>query len=126
MNPEVIDKIEEALRPLAEAAGEGAEYAWEVLIRQMMLSGAVRVMIGLLLLIPVIILGKVAAVGYSKFRETTSVIEKEDHFYSIAFTSFIGSLVLIFSIGAVLSGVMRLLNPGYYALEHLSHMVGVN
>ena len=47
MNTEVINQIKEALTPVAEKIGQGAEYVWGVVVRQQIAEGIGDLLIAL-------------------------------------------------------------------------------
>lgn len=125
MNPETIDRIEEALKPLADVAGQGAEYAWTVLVRQMYLSGIVRIPIGLLILVLAALFAFFCAHNFKKWRKAESWHESENYGAGTAVTAALGIISLIVAVAVIAGGVLRMMNPGYYALEELTRMVGL-
>lgn len=124
MNPELIDRIEEAIAPLAEAAGRGAGYAWEVLIRQMVLSGAAFVAGGLVATAVAAVFIVVTRRVFLRWQGTSGSYDREALVFGLVALTFGSLFGLALAVSLLTEGVMRLLNPGYYALEQLARVVG--
>lgn len=128
MSPDTVDKIQEALEPLAELAEQGASFSWEVLVRQIIITGSIQVVVGILMLVATIILARLCARNTQKYRSFTDY-ERHDN-EDVGFIAFISGAVatlgLIASMAFLTEGLPRLLNPGYYALKEIASMVGLN
>lgn len=44
MNPETITKLQEIMSPVAQKIGEGAEFGWSVVIKQMYVEGVIALL----------------------------------------------------------------------------------
>lgn len=106
-----IAAIKEALIPVAQKIGEGAEYAWTVVVTQQYVKG-----IGGLIVSSVIMTGMIAfgiyLLRWAKKSEEESVIATTTVYWII--------MMLSLAIGMIpwwYSSLLHLLNPDYYALE---------
>lgn len=110
---ETVEQLIDELRPLAEKIGEGAEYLWEVSYRQALISGITDLIVASILLL-------VMVVSFFYARHVTNTSSWPDdapppYFVWTAPNIFVG----IFFMSFLVSGLKRILNPGYYALEEL-------
>lgn len=114
MNPETVNAIKEALVPIAEKIGQGAEFGWEVVLRQQYVSA-----VGYFLVAGVAFIAICVGVGLivAGLRYEKRGSFDDGKFARIAFglVSSVGGL--LFFAGAVFNGMARLINPEYYALQ---------
>lgn len=118
MNQETVNAIKEALVPVAEKIGQGAEFGWEVVVRQQYVYGA----IGLFFAVLSLVLVFVAIVPWYKDWARRSKSE------NYAEPDIVG---IVFVAGAALTGVItgsitaitHFINPHYYAIQSFIGLV---
>lgn len=126
MNTETINAIKEALIPVAEKMGQGAEYAWGVVVRQQYVEGVA-------MLVAAVLLVFAAFAGMWLIRKALAMpkvvkrwSETKEMGDLATFCMMIGSCLQMVWIPVMLLtvyGVMQLLNPEYYALEFFMDLV---
>lgn len=121
---EVVDRVIEELRPVADKLGEGAEYLWETLIRQMIIQGVISIVIGIVLItVATIVIPRAYRAWVTARGE-----RRYDLWNTTMITSFwIGLLPLIAAIFGFFHmftvGIPKLINPSYYALQEILRVV---
>lgn len=130
MNPETIDKIKEALIPVAEKIGQGAEYVWEVVVRQQAIEG-IAFLVGSLLCFAAAIAGihlakrawKMPRVKKYSWDDGNAVGDMAGFLIAIGIT-----LQIAWIVGAILltNGILHLLSPEFYAIEFFINLVSNN
>src|SRR4030042_5744446 len=117
---EIINKLQEVFTPVAQKIGEGAEFGWDVVMRQQIITGIQNLILAFFGIILGIVVYKV--VKYSIERN------KEDSWGS---WDFIGAMVGTFGgitslsmiIFGILEGMAYLINPAYYAIQFFMGLV---
>lgn len=119
MTPETINGIKEALAPVAEKIGQGAEYGWEILVWGQFAEGVADIVIST-------IVGIIAAIIATKAYKYAKKKQQEDDYYDsdalFAFWLLGGGIVIItaFIVGAgIYNGVVSVVAPEYAALKFL-------
>ena len=115
-----IEQLKPVFEKVAEKIGQGAEYTWEIVLRQQIAIGVGNIVMGIGSIILGIIVYKVVRFSIKKCEE--------DEYSSwevvgILFGVFggIGSLIMI--IAGFYNGILHLINPAYYALEFFIGLV---
>lgn len=119
MTPETIDKIKEVFALIAEKIGQGAQFGWDIVVRQQYVAaweGIFSAIIGII-------------IGYVVYRVVKkSMVECEKDEYSNWFIT--GMLVGVFGgitsclliIGGIDQAITHFINPAYYALDFFIHL----
>lgn len=119
MNTETINQIKDALAPIAEKIGQGAGYAWEIVVRQQVAEGIGALIVsffGLILGISVFCFVKYTIKKHESWRDDWDVVG--------GMVGTIGGIIsLLMLITGLYGGVMRLLNPEFYAIEFFINLV---
>lgn len=68
MSPETINAIKDAMIPVAEKIGQGAEYAWIVLVKGIFAEGITQLGIGSLLIIGALIIAYIVIKSAINFK----------------------------------------------------------
>lgn len=109
MTPDIIDKLQAIFTPVAEKIGEGAQFGWTAVVKQMYVYAALGVfwaIIGLIAFSMALYLLKWAK-AHSEDTDGAS--------YMVPF--FIGVAgIIAFTIGASVA-ITHYLNPEYYAIQ---------
>ena len=114
MNPEVIDKIKEVMAPVADKIGQGAEFGWEVVMRQQYVYAVEGAFYA--------ILGFVGCIVVWKFVRGVYIRGRWDD-AAIMVSVFGGGLSIIaFLVGSEVA-ISRFINPSYYALQFFIGLV---
>lgn len=116
MNPETVIAIKEALTPIAEKIGQGAEFGWEVVVRQQFVE-AITMFVALGIGLVFLFVGIWAACSLTSRDWDSPVITKKS-FIALAGLG-IGFFMSLISFIGVFAGsaIGRLINPEYYALQ---------
>lgn len=122
---EVVDRVIEELRPIADKLGEGAEFLWQTLIRQMYIRGVISVVVGTILLTFAVIVAPKAIRRWSREREDNKMRSMWSTEMLLAFWSGLIPTVVAFIgvLQALTYGIPRLINPAYYAFYEILRTV---
>lgn len=113
MNPETIEKIKEVMLPVAEKIGQGAQFGWEVVLRQQYVTAWLGVFTA--------ILGAVSIFVVYKLIKKSNYWEKDVWpIFLIVFGGAGGVAAII--IGSI-TAITHFLNPAYYALQFFMGLV---
>jgi len=116
-----IEKLTPMFQSIAEKIGEGANFGWEVVLKQQMAIGFQLILINIVGIIMSIIFFKlILKYGIKAYKHY-----KEDGDEGLQFSCLVGSAILgiplfIFTCNCIIhlsNGIMHLINPAYYALE---------
>lgn len=141
---EAVDKIIEALRPVAEKIGEGAAHLYGVYVQQAVIDGGRKVGLGVLLLI---LLAVAVTVSIKNFK-AASTLEREylsdvkersyyshgdmkraigdmqfKHYFATVVSGLASLILLIIALCHLYDGIPMLVNPEYYAINELFSQV---
>lgn len=134
MNEQTIEKIKETLAPLAEKIGEGAEFTYMTIYKQVIAEASVT--LGILAVFAVLfVIGTAKWHRYAMKKHREAEKRDSDSRFDIsmydgdyAFWAVFGPacvwvvyIVTVFTTGA--RAVLTLLNPHYYAIERLLEIV---
>lgn len=119
-----VDKVIEALKPVAEKLGEGAEFLYGVYFRQTLVEGILQIIIPLILIVAVWI-------GYKywyRFCKTNDKRNRDSKTWAyggewlgmgivgvglaLAFATAIG-------IGVIVQGALKVGNPHFYTIQRI-------
>lgn len=122
MNPEQVTQIKEALAPLTEKLGQGAEFVYETYVRQAIMQGVIQVSIAALFLIVVLLAATKGRVWITKKIAAENAKSYGDPELFLGGGIFVGLVclaLLCVAVGLISDGVMHLTNPHYYAIKDL-------
>ena len=107
---QTIDKLKEVFTPIADKIGQGAEFGWEIVVRQQIAYGIVLIFVAIVGIIVII-------AGY----RISKILEDEG---LVLVTSFMvgGTMFITGSI----YGILYLINPHYYAIQFFLNLVSGN
>lgn len=114
-----MEQYIEQLKPLfdkvAEKIGQGAEFGWEVVVRQQYVEGVAHLVNSFIVFLVFF------AGGYLFYRLRKSIIE---HTQGVAFMLAL-VLIPLFLLGwnELIEGIKHLLNPSFYALDFFIQLV---
>lgn len=114
MNTETVNAIKDALAPIAAKIGQGAEYGWDVVVRQQYINGVLNIAYS--------IMGLVYLLVYIPYLFRAIKRDKESEMFPIMVGGVIGIFALLALIIDLGNGVQHLLNPAYYALDFFTHL----
>ena len=108
-----IEQLKPLFTQMAEKIGQGAEFGWEVILKQQIAYGVICAIFTVIFLI-----AGIALIIYS--IKSNDSIEENDLETVMVFTYlFIFGGFFIFCI----QGILRLLNPEYYTLQFFMNLV---
>ena len=112
-----MEKYLEQLKPLFEKVGDkigqGAEYTWEIIVRQQIAEGITYILeaiIGIVLLILI-------------YKFVKYLIKKDEEYLGFFIGFFGGGFILFLTILGFEQGILKLINPSYYALQFFINLV---
>lgn len=134
MNAETVNAIKNAITPLAEKLGQGAEFLYSVYFRQTMIDGAIQIVVGVIGIIASLVglyflFKKLIPQALKTSREywlpNTSVHAPDGVFEDIvAFVVGVASVIILFSSSAgIVGGVKRVANPHFYTIDRIINSV---
>ena len=108
---EAIDRLLEALEPVAEKLGQGAEFLWRTIVNQAIVDGITFTFVGVVLFVATFILAT---------KVVPYLIDRDGGWYGMA----IAASVVAFGVGIAalsftLDGMRHLINPEFYAVREL-------
>lgn len=128
-----IAAIKEALVPVAAKIGQGAEYAWEVVVKQQYVEGITGLIFSVLFILFFIVMlvffvrqankwerkSKEMTENKASFRNERKQAESNMNGYAVAalVTGIIGALVTIGMLTWAYHSTLQLLNPDFYAFQ---------
>lgn len=122
---ESVKIVVEALKPVAEKIGQGAQALFEIYTKQMVAEGVANLIaagIALVLLIACAIVGtKLFKHGQKLSQESGARYDAGDGFKFVGafIPSIIGFVCLVVLFAAPIEATLKLMNPQYYAIERL-------
>lgn len=126
MSEELLQKFLDALQPVANKLGEGAEFIYEAAVLQVMISGVLN------LVWAVVLLGLAAVIakfGWSLWTDEKWLNKNGGPFFEPELGGFALGLISLFPliIGLIQAtvAVPKLLNPHWYAVGELLNQVGI-
>lgn len=121
MSPDTITAIQKALQPIADKIGQGAQYGWEVVVKQQYITGIVGIFDFVACFVLLIIFFTIAIVNAKK-----ADWEGEGDL-NIVCTFIFGGLAFIAALLCLTNwpdtSIQHLLNPDYYALQFFIGLV---
>lgn len=119
MNPETINAIKEALAPIAAKIGQGAEYGWEIVMRQQYIQG-----VTLFIWAGSLIIATFVCIYAS--NKCWANKKRDGQYSDWEIGGVMGAIgAIIFAICAVIclvAGIQHILNPAYYSLDFFIHL----
>lgn len=109
-----VDKIIEAIKPLADKLGQGAEALFGIYTRQMVAEGVASIVMGLIGLI-ILIVGGWFVIKFLKDEEQDGEAQGTVFIVSI----FASLLLILFSVSSLHDGILKTINPQFYAIERV-------
>lgn len=130
MNQDMLDRLIEELRPLAEKLGQGAEFLWEVAYRQTVIDGSMGLIGALIALAVIITFIVLAKKNIDNINNDDDVYYEKDRrlddIFNTKLAATIGSIfVSLFMLSWGYQGVARILNPGFYAIQNMFKALGI-
>lgn len=119
MNPESIKQINEALAPVAEKLGQGAEFVYQAYLKQTIINGIQDIILGVLGLAVLITL---TIKTFLWVKRTTAKMDKYDEpgmwwaWYSVI-SVFVWLILGLWSVSGVINGPQKLINPHYFTVN---------
>ncbi len=112
-----MDKYIEQLKPIfekvAEKIGQGAQYGWEIVLRQQISYGVVWTLVAIISLISLRKIWKMVQKTKKGHEYEWDEYGEGEIAVLISSTIILGGVFLV----SMIFGVLYLMNPGYYALK---------
>lgn len=118
MNEQTINQIKELLAPIGEKIGQGAEFGWEIVVKQQ----TVEAYIGLSVLVLGIIL-TFLTFHLAKKSDWKGSSPRWNEIASMVCGVFGFFMLIIGFIEFLSTGIGQLINPEYYAIEFFIGLV---
>jgi len=130
MNPDTVKSIQDALSPIAQKLGEGAQFTYETWYRQTIIGATTEITVAsiILLLMFIICISVAVKVKPSVFHPTNyswstkKDIEAEKKLLARMTRTAVSIGIIILSYipaSVIIDGCMRLANPHYYTINTL-------
>lgn len=114
MSDETLDKLKVAFEPVAQKIGEGAQFGWEVVLRQQYIEGLLGIVFGILIIIIILIV----------LYKSIQIAKKDDDLIPLPLiVGIVGTVASALLMGWVYNSALKLLNPAYYAIEFFINIV---
>jgi len=111
----IVEELKTVFAPVAAKIGEGAEFGWDVVLRQMWIEGIIAMIFAFFAFLVIIV---VLIITYTKRKY---IIEETD---GIAFVFLLFLLLpLIIGLTEFSFGIKHLLNPEFYAIQFFLDLV---
>ena len=110
---QTIDKLKEVFQPIADKIGQGAQFGWEVVLRQQYIEAFMGLFYGLI---------AVGALTVSFFWARKIMKESWDEISWIPFSIWTLAWIVLGLIGLE-TFIGHILNPQYYAIEFFIGLV---
>jgi len=111
MNQEIIDQLKGIFTPVAEKIGQGAEFGYEVVIRQQIAYSIVAVLFAIMGFIGLIVFYKIVKSG-----------RREEHVIVPSYMLLLPAAAISFVWGSIYA-ILHLINPHYYAIQFFINLV---
>jgi ABC-type polysaccharide/polyol phosphate export permease len=110
---QTIEKLKEVFAPIAEKIGQGAQYGWEIVIKQQYVTAYIGIFWAIIGLIAIIL--SIIAIKYGSKHEN----ELDGELMAVIIMI---SIILIISgttgiIAGSITAITHLINPDYYAIQ---------
>lgn len=124
MTPETVKAISDAFAPVAEKIGQGAQFGWEVVVRQQIVYGYIGVLWVIIGFIGLIALAVFQVIAWRNHKKEQEISKYNDDWAVAGIVSLIfgGLAILGAIIGGATDAITHLINPGYYALDFFIHL----
>ena len=109
---QTIDKLKEVFAPIAEKIGQGAEFGWQIVVKQQIGYG----IMGLFLAIGGIVF---IIIGFKVYKDKIKINEHDKD--TVVYFLIIPGLAT-FILGTIF-GILHLFNPEYYAIQFFLGLV---
>ncbi len=114
MNQETINQLKTIFEPIAQKIGQGAEFGWEVVVRQQIIIGIIGIVITILFAIMMYFLLKF----FQKNKNNEEIGETATFHWLLSVIVVLSVIVM-----SATQGILHLLNPSYYAIQFFLNLV---
>jgi hypothetical protein len=123
MTPQTIEAIQNALQPIAEKIGQGAQFGWETVVRQQYIEGQTGLIIGTItLILSLVTIAATIIVSHVYEKQADSFDKGNGYFFAFATSAFILVLNAALVVPWIYDSILKLSNPAYYALAFFIHL----
>lgn len=124
MGPDTVKAVQDAVRPLAEKIGEGAEFLYSVYYKQTIIEGWLKIIVPLIMGVTLFFVAKYW-VRFCQKQEKESSDYDKDGWKAAAWVPTITLTAILLIIGTIemTSGVLRVANPHFYTIDRIIHSV---
>lgn len=119
----IYNDLKALLAGVSEKIGEGAGYAWEIVVHQQVAIGISKLIWASLFLIPIVCLILLIFAAYKQASKKTEADEAEGWVVLMIILTGAISGLLIWMFSFLSEGVMYIINPQYYAIEFFINAV---
>lgn len=116
MNQEIVNQVLQIFNNLGKVISDSLRAIFEIYTKQSFSEGIANLVLGLILLVAFIILVK------SMCRIDLSDCN-DDETLAIGFGSIVGFIIIVISLVSLYTGVLKIANPQYYAIEKMIERV---
>ncbi len=115
MTPETITKLQEVFAPIAAKIGQGAEFGWEVVMRQQIVVASMGIVWAIFGLVGVLFFKRFIGGALQRFKDT----EEPFSFFALAALLIVS---IVFIVQGISDAITHFINPAYYALDFFIHL----
>lgn len=113
MNNDIIEKVDDYIKSIADSLGVAAEHVYKTLVTQQIIDGWVSIGVGVGLILTSLLFISLVLIGFKRGWN-------ERILTPITGVAVAGSIVIIMMIlGAIPSGIKHITNPEYYAIKEI-------
>jgi len=117
----VYDDVKTLMAAVGEKIGQGAEFGWDVVVRQQLAEGVARFVYAIGFLVVSLFMVSLSAKLWKKNAEPDRHYDGYDIGGTISGVA--ATVFLAVALGMIASGVMHLINPEFYAIQFFVDLV---
>ncbi len=117
MNEKIYNDVSNAIAALSQKLGVAAEHVYGVLVKQQIVEGIFSIVAIVLCIIGIFIASKAIRYGFSIYEK------HEDTSFLIVTVASTGIAIMLMASAFNTSGVLKIVNPEYYAIQEITKMV---
>lgn len=120
MNDDTINQLKDLMTPVAQKIGEGAQFGWEVVIKQQYVEAGIGLFFAIALCPLALVVG-------TWFLKKGRKMHEESNWTDWEVPTLLGWVLYVFATGAFVIGsitaITHFINPDYYAIQFFISLV---
>lgn len=122
-----VDKIIEAIKPLAEKIGQGGEFLYRVYYRQTIIEGILQIVFSLLAVIATAIIyrywARYAMKQHKERKAASSYYDGEWYGLGVFGMGIVSLVIAGLAFAVTIGGVLKVANPNFYTIDRIIRSV---